>query len=218
LTVAFVPSGRIPVALVPSGHFCPPLGVVGVGHEVDPLPDVRSADARRAQIRRPNGVTRSFQISRNSVEPREAICARNLLSKDDWRAALADEPEPFRPEMPSVFTASLPAGGAERLARTTSRPNGKLVWNACESERVAPDADSGEEVALPPPGEVFRFEVDDASFFDESIRDVSLLGKVAEPASGVGLDLVVDGDAHDLRALAFCSALCFRSRAMFSGA
>lgn len=63
----------------------------GVGHEEQSLPLVRSADARSAQIRRPDGVTASFQVSENKVEPLEAKLARNLLSKDDWRATLADE-------------------------------------------------------------------------------------------------------------------------------
>jgi hypothetical protein len=66
--------------------------VFGVGHEVQALSDVRSADARRCKIRRPEGVTRFFQISRNKVEPVVSIRAANLLSKDDWRAALSDEP------------------------------------------------------------------------------------------------------------------------------
>jgi hypothetical protein len=54
----------------------------GLGHEVQSLPDVRRPEARSAQIRRPDGVTRSFQISRNNVEPSEAVFGRNLLAKD----------------------------------------------------------------------------------------------------------------------------------------
>jgi hypothetical protein len=69
----------------------------GVGHEVKPLPDVRCPEARSAEIRRPDGVTLSFQIRRNNVEPSEAVTGRNLLTKADDRAALADEPEPCRP-------------------------------------------------------------------------------------------------------------------------
>jgi len=47
------------------------------------LSDVRRTDARSAQIRRPDGVTASFQVSENKIEPREAVLARRLLSKDD---------------------------------------------------------------------------------------------------------------------------------------
>jgi hypothetical protein len=57
--------------------------VVGVGHEPQPLPDVRRADARSAQIRRPDGVALSFQVSLNKVEPPKAVFACNLLAKDD---------------------------------------------------------------------------------------------------------------------------------------
>lgn len=53
------------------------------GNEVEPLSEVRCAHPRSAQIRRPDGVARSFQVSRNSVEPVEASRARNLLSKHD---------------------------------------------------------------------------------------------------------------------------------------
>jgi hypothetical protein len=59
--------------------------VVGVGHEVESLADVRGADASSAQIGRPDGVACAFQVSRNSVEPRSAVRSRNLLSKHDWR-------------------------------------------------------------------------------------------------------------------------------------
>jgi hypothetical protein len=68
-----------------------------VGHEVQSLPDVRRPEARSAQIRRPDGVTRSFQVRRNNVEPSKAVFGRNLLAKDCVRAALANEPEPCRP-------------------------------------------------------------------------------------------------------------------------
>ena len=58
---------------------------VGVGHadEVEALSDVRGADARSAQIRSPDGVARSFQVSAYSGEPVEASSARNLLAKKD---------------------------------------------------------------------------------------------------------------------------------------
>jgi hypothetical protein len=67
------------------------LVVVGHGDEVEPLSDVRSTEARRAKIRRPDGVTASFQVSENKVEPEQAKLARNLFSSDDWRATLLDE-------------------------------------------------------------------------------------------------------------------------------
>ena len=43
-----------------------------VGHPVEALSDMRRTDARCAQIRRPAGVLRSFQVIENKVEPVEA--------------------------------------------------------------------------------------------------------------------------------------------------
>lgn len=62
------------------------------GAEVEPLPDVRGTDARRAEIKRPEGVALSFHVSLYNVEPSKAVLARNLFTKDDVRLALADEP------------------------------------------------------------------------------------------------------------------------------
>jgi len=86
--------------------------------EPEPLSDVRRADARSAQICRPNGVARCFHVSAYSVEPPEAVLARNLLSKDDWRAALCDEPMEDGPEVALVFEALALASGTEWLAGT----------------------------------------------------------------------------------------------------
>jgi hypothetical protein len=57
----------------------------GVGHPNKPeaLSDVRRADARSAQICRPEGVARCFHVSVYKVEPTEAVLACNLLAKDD---------------------------------------------------------------------------------------------------------------------------------------
>ena len=94
----------------------PPVGVRGVGHEERSLPDVRCADARSAKIDRPEGIARAFHVSANSVEPREAVLARNLFTKDDSRAALADETEPGGPQVSLVGVAPALARSRERLA------------------------------------------------------------------------------------------------------
>jgi hypothetical protein len=53
---------------------------------------VGRADARRAQIGGPDGISQVFQVSAYSGEPLTSSAARNLLSNDDWRTALGDEP------------------------------------------------------------------------------------------------------------------------------
>jgi hypothetical protein len=70
---------------------------IGVGHPIEPLPDVRCADARSAQIRRRSGVACAFQVSANMIEPRESSSSGNLLAKHACRAALSDEVEERRP-------------------------------------------------------------------------------------------------------------------------
>jgi len=69
----------------------------GVGHPPKPLSDLGGADARSAQIGGPDGISQCFQVSAYSGEPFTSSFARNLLSKDDWRAALRDEAEEGRP-------------------------------------------------------------------------------------------------------------------------
>jgi hypothetical protein len=64
-------------------QFRVPSDALAVGHPVDSLTDVRRTDARSAQIGRPNGVTRSFQVREYSVEPSEPSLARNLFAKED---------------------------------------------------------------------------------------------------------------------------------------
>jgi hypothetical protein len=139
--------------------------VVGVGHEdgseVQPLPDVRGADARSAQIGRPNGVARTFQVSANSVEPREAVRACNLFAKDDWRAALADEPEPLGPQVAVVGNSGAATGHREGLTGTRAGPHGAVVRPPGEAEGVGPGAKSGEGVKLRGPHNVNWTEIAD---------------------------------------------------------
>jgi hypothetical protein len=64
---------------------------------IQPLSDMRRAEARSAGIDRPAGVARSFQVSLYKVEPAKSVLARNLLAKDDWRAAVFNKPVEVRP-------------------------------------------------------------------------------------------------------------------------
>ena len=168
---------------------------VGVGHphgtEEDPLSNVRRPDARSAQIRSPDGVARCFQVSPYNVEPRKASPARNLLSKDDWRAALADETKPLGPEVAIVSGAASLAGDGEGLAGAAPGPDGPVVGPPDESEGVGPSAEAGEGVELGSAHKVSCAKLTNGTSIDGSRGDVPGVGEVAEPRRGVGLDLVV---------------------------
>jgi hypothetical protein len=146
----------------------------GVGHEVQALSSVGGADARSAQIRRPDGVTASLQVSENKVEPLEAKRARNLLSKDDWRPTLLDECEPCWPKMSRVEKAAPRARIRESLARTGPGPDVGIVADASEPESVGPSSDPGEEMPLPRPGNVTWGELGDGASVDLSGGDVAM--------------------------------------------
>ncbi len=54
---------------------------------------MRCAEARSAEIERPEGVARAFHVRLNKVEPSKSVLARNLFAKELARSALADEME-----------------------------------------------------------------------------------------------------------------------------
>jgi hypothetical protein len=122
----------------------------GVGQPVsdppEPLADVRRTDARSAEIDRPCGVARSFQISEYKVEPLKAVLACNLLANDNIRLALGDELEEERPEVSVVGEAALLPRRRERLAGTGTGPDGSVVGPSSEPEGVRPSANPGEEM------------------------------------------------------------------------
>jgi hypothetical protein len=165
----------------------------GVGHEPEALPDVGRSDARSAEISSPEGVIRSFQVSRYKVEPAEAVSRRNLLPKDDWRATLADEPVPERPNVPDVVKPSSAARRAERLARAGSGPDGAVVGPAGLAKGVGPDADASEEMALSESRKFSWRDIGDAPLVDYPIGDVALPDQLAQPRRRERVDLVVPG-------------------------
>jgi hypothetical protein len=127
----------------------------------------------------------------NKVEPYKAVLARNLLTKDDWRAALADEVMPVRPEVPLVSKPAASASRAERLARTGASPCGSAVRPPGAAEGVAPDPNAGEEVALGVPLEFVGGDVTDVPLIDIARRDVARGDQVAKPGRAELVDLVV---------------------------
>jgi hypothetical protein len=120
--------------------------VTGDGHPEKPLADVWAADARTAQICRSAGVVQCFQVSEYKVEPRPSKRARNLLSKDDWRLALFDEPLPEGPEVSLIVESFLAPRCGKRLTGRAARPHRNIPRPAREIECVRPSTDARKEV------------------------------------------------------------------------
>ncbi len=120
---------------------------------------MRSADARSAEIDRPDGVARTFQVSVNKVEPREAVSARNLLSHDEARTALADEAEELGPEVAVVVEAAALASCAEWLAWAGAGPDRNSSGPSGEPQGEVPSPDASEEMHALEPGEIHRSNI-----------------------------------------------------------
>lgn len=155
------------------------------------LPDVRRAEARSAGIRRPDGVARSFQVSVYKVEPSEAVLARNLLAKDDVRAALLDEMMERGPKVPLVIEPAAFACRAERLAGAGAGPDRAVVSPSSKAQGVRPDSNASEGVELGEAGDVVGFKVTDVSFVHDARRDVAGADELAQPGGRVLVDFVV---------------------------
>jgi hypothetical protein len=65
------------------------------------------------------------------------------------------------------------AGARERLARATTCPNRSVIGPSGESEGVAPDADSGEKMALNIWSKVFCCDIFNAPFVHVTWRDMA---------------------------------------------
>jgi hypothetical protein len=145
-------------------HAFGPSTACGVGHvpgdPVEPLPDVRSVDGASRNIDPPAGVTFSFQISPDSVEPTIASRSRNLFSHDDRGPDGADELKEVGPQVPWIVGPEAFAGDAERLARAGARPDRPVVWPPGEPEGEGPSSDAGEEMALGEGSKFVRSNID----------------------------------------------------------
>src|SRR6185312_11684345 len=101
---------------------CDRFGPFGVGHEVQPLSDVRRTDTARSKYRLPNGVVLPFQVSLYKVEPAVSNRVISLFSKDRCRLSDADESYPIRPEVTRVIKPFSLACRREGRAGTASGP------------------------------------------------------------------------------------------------
>jgi len=169
--------------------------VFGVGHEPQSLSDMRRTEARSRDTGRCEGVTDSFHVRLNKVEPAVADRCFNLFTKHDRRFALLNEAEPGGPEVAFVCGSGLLPGCAEWLAGAGSCPNGSIIGPACEPERVRPHPDAGEEVALGVPSKVICSYIGDAPLVNVAGRDVAGGYQVTQPLRGVRVYFVVVG-AH----------------------
>jgi len=152
--------------------------VVGVAQPCsnppEALTDVRRTDARSAEIDRPAGVARCFQVRLYKVEPTKAVFACNLFTKDNVRAALADEVVERGPQVPLIIKPRPFACRAERLARTRSCPYRTIIGPSCSAQGVGPDANAGEEMALSKSSKFIWSDIFDAPIVNHAIGDVTL--------------------------------------------
>jgi hypothetical protein len=109
---------------------------------------------------RPDGVVVRFQIVINTIEPHTSVRARNLLSKDDCRAALAEELEPDRPKIARIGFTTRTARNAPRLTGAATGPDGTVIGPSGESQRGTPAADASEEVALDESAQIVWSNID----------------------------------------------------------
>jgi len=166
---------------------------LGVGHPVEPVPDVRRTDARRRKRDRPEGVIQGFQVSAYKVDPRVCVFACNLLSKDDCRLALFDEVMEVGPQVPLVIKPSSLACRAERLARTGASPNRSVVAPSGRPEGMGPNANPGEKVALCETAQVAWVNIFNTPFIDIAWRDMASVDQVTQPLRSAWVYLVVVG-------------------------
>lgn len=154
---------------------------------------MRCRDRASWQYCRPKGVAFALQIIGHGVEPSKPNRSRNLFSKDDCRATLADEAEPIGPQVAIVFEGALLTGGAKRLTGARARPDGAVVAPSCEAQREAPAAETSEEMALCKAAKVSGLNVPDTSIVNDTIGDETFSDQVAQPGDAIRVNLVVVG-------------------------
>jgi hypothetical protein len=94
----------------------------------------------------------------------------NLLTNDKLRAALRDEAEELRPQVPLILHAEVLPRAGEWLTGAASGP-ALEVLRPREPEGVCPSADSGKEMALGITLEIIWPHLCDASFIYVPLRD-----------------------------------------------
>ena len=169
----------------------PAIGVAQEAKPVEPLSSVRRAEATCRQIVRPAGVTNSFQVVTNSIEPSDSSFLRDLLPNHDGRSTALDEAEHLWPEVPFVrFTLAL-SGCGEWLAWATSTPDWDVAWPSSDAQCLGPASDSSKEVDSPKPDKILCTHITDTPFIHLPARNDATIRQVAKPLGGKAIDLVV---------------------------
>lgn len=159
------------------------------GDKPEPVTPVVRTRARGFHRQAPHGVAQGTQITSHKSEPFRR--ARNLLSKDDCRVALADKLSPDRPEVAVVVEAFLITGEAEGLAGARASPNRSIVSPTGRPEGVRPSANPGEEVALRVGPKVIGSDINNTPGVYVAGSYEPARDQCAEPVRSKRLDFVV---------------------------
>jgi hypothetical protein len=180
---------------------------------------MRRTDPRSAQIGGPDGISQTFQVKAYSAEPVKPGAARNLLSKDDCRAALRDEAAHFGPKVALVGGApAFPCNG-KWLAGAGTGPDGRIVGDAGKSEGEGPAPNSREEVSLAVSHKVIWTDIGDAPFVHVAGRKVAGGNQGAQPGGGEGVVfIVVSGHAGRVARRPVAVKRCSRALLRLDGA
>lgn len=129
-----VPPAIVPTAAVGQRFAAPSSGVYpgwlfspfpraypwAVGHDEEPLALVRGADFRRLVEAFRDPVASALEVRSDNVEVSKPKVVSHVLEEAPIWAALIDDSEDVRPEVPRVVGAAPLAGDAERLARVAA--------------------------------------------------------------------------------------------------
>lgn len=164
---------------------------LGVGHPVESLADVVSADAVCAQYGRPAGVAFSTQVCRYTIKPPLANRCCNLFPNDMFRAALGDELEESGPEVPLVLVAELLARAGVGLAWAATSPDGFVSGPSCELKSERPATDSCKEMALEKTRKIGWLDFKNAAGIDMAVRYKFVRDELFKPRGGRRVKFVV---------------------------
>ena len=154
---------------------------------------MRRPEARSAGIDRPDGVTRSFQVSLNNVEPSKSVLARNLFTKHCDRPVGGNKTVELWPKVSVISYSFSFSCCAERLAGAGTSPDRTIIRPPRKSKGVAPNPDPGEEVALGIAKNICRMNVTYAAFVYLTWRNVPGGNQVAKPLRRERLNFIVVG-------------------------